>query len=70
MAEILSSDWAPFVQAALAICGTWLLAFGLKSIKEAGLFDTSNPQPLSFRFWLGLAFLTLSLIPPLIKPFV
>lgn len=70
MAGILSSDWVPFVQATLAILGTWLLAFGLKSIKEAGGFDTTNPQPLSYRFWLGLAFLTLSLLPPLMKPFV
>lgn len=70
MAEILSSHWVTFLQAVLGISGTWLLAFGLKSIKESGGFDTSNPQPLSSRFWIGLILLTLSLIPPLLLPFI
>jgi hypothetical protein len=70
MADILSSTWVTFVQAIFAIIGTWLLAFGLKSVREAGGSDTMNPQPLSFRFWLGIILLTLSLIPPLISPFV
>ena len=70
MAEILSSPWMTFVQAILCIIGTWLLAFGLKSVREAGKFDTSNPQPLSYRFWVGLILLTLSLIPPLVSPFM
>ena len=70
MAEILSSPWVTFVQGILGIAGTWLLAFGLKSVREAGGFDTSNPQPLSWRCWVGLILLTLSLIPPLVSPFM
>ena len=70
MAEILSSPWMTFLQAVLGITGTWLLAFGLKSVRETGGFDTSNPQPLSIRFWMGLILLTLSLIPSLLSPFV
>lgn len=69
MTEILSSPWMSFTQAILAIAGTWFLAFGLKSVSEAGGHDTSNPHPLSKRFWLGLSLLTLSIVPPLISPF-
>ena len=70
MTEILSSPWVTFLQAVLGITGTWLLAFGLKSVREAGGFNTSNPQPLSIRFWVGLILLTLSLVPPLLSPFM
>ncbi|MCK5509797.1 MAG: hypothetical protein KAI50_14885 [Desulfobacterales bacterium] len=70
MAEILSSPWVTFLQAVLGITGTWLLAFGLKSVRKAGGFNTSNPQPLSSRFWVGLILLTLSLIPHLLSPFM
>ena len=69
MSNIITSSWMIFIQAILAIIGTWLLAFGLKSIKESGGFDTSNPQPISYRFWAGLIFLTISLVPPLFSPF-
>lgn len=70
MTEMLSSPWVTFAQASLGLVGTWLLAFGLKSIREAGGFDSSNPQPLSWRFWAGLILLTLAVLPPLVSPFV
>ena len=70
MTEIFFSPWIDFVQAIFAILGTWFLAFGLKSVKEAGGFDTSNPQPLSIRFWIGLILLTLSIAPILISSLI
>jgi hypothetical protein len=70
MDVVLSSTWLGSVQAVLAIAGTWLLAFGLKSVRKADGFATSNPRPLSSRFWLGLVLITLSLMPPLVSPFI
>jgi hypothetical protein len=69
MTSILSSSWLTFVQAVIALAGTWLLAFGLKSLKETRGFDTSDPQPLSWRFWGGLILLSAAALPPLISPF-
>jgi hypothetical protein len=70
MVEILSSAWVTFVQAIFGILGTWFLAFGLKTVKEAKEFDTSNPQPLSWRCWLGLILLTISMFPPILSQLV
>lgn len=70
MNEIIFSPWIDSVQAIFAISGTWLLAFGLKSIREPNGFDTSNPHPLSIRFWIGLIFLTLSILPSLVSSLI
>jgi hypothetical protein len=70
LVEILGSRWVTFAQAILGLVGTWLLAFGLKSIRETGGFDTSNPQLFSWRFWVGLILLSLSLVPALVSPFM
>lgn len=69
MNSIVSGPWVGFVQAVLALLGTWLTAFGLKSLREAGGFDTSKPNPQSWRFWVGLVMLTLAVIPSLLLPF-
>ncbi len=58
-----------FAQGLAGIMGTWLLAFGLKSMKETqGSLDTSNPHPQSWRFWAGLILLTLAALPSLMRP--
>lgn len=70
MIPMLSWPWLGFAQTLLGLVGTWLLAFGLKSIRGAGGFDTSNPQPPSWRFWAGLIMLTVAALPSLVSPFV
>ena len=70
MTEILSCPWFKFGQAIFAIAGTWLLAFGLKSVREPKMFDTSKPHPISPRFWIGLILITVSLLPALVLPFL
>jgi hypothetical protein len=66
MNSVLSSPWIGFLQALLGLVGAWLLAFGLKSIRETKGFDTSNPNPPSWRFWAGLVSLTLAAVPSLL----
>lgn len=69
MDSILHSPWTASLQGLLALAGTWLLAFGLKTARESKIFDTSNPQPLAWRFWAGLSLLTLAAVPTLLLPF-
>lgn len=65
------SQWTGALQALCVVLGTWLLAFGLKSIKErGGKFDTTSSHPPSWRFWVGLILLTLVALPPLLSPFL
>ncbi|MBI4445610.1 MAG: hypothetical protein HY645_06835 [Acidobacteria bacterium] len=67
----MTSPWVQFGQAVSAIVGTWLLAFGLKSMKEThGTFDTSSPHPLSWRFWAGLILVSVATLPALVSPFI
>jgi hypothetical protein len=69
MNSILHSPWITFGQALTALAGTWLLAFGLKTIRESMGFDTSNAHLLAWRFWAGLGLLTLAAVPSLLLPF-
>ncbi len=69
MDPILHSPWIAFGQAVVALAGTWLLAFGLKTVRESSGLDTSNPHPLAWRFWVGLGFLTLAAAPSVLLPF-
>lgn len=69
MDSILHSPWTASLQGLLALAGTWLLAFGLKTVRESKVFDTSNPQPLAWRFWAGLSLLTLAAVPTMLLPF-
>jgi hypothetical protein len=71
MSSILSCPWLGFAQTGVGLVGTWVLAFGLKSIREtAGTFNTSDPHPVSWRFWVGLVLLTVAGLPNLLSPFV
>ncbi len=70
MRALLSSPWSGFVQALLLITGTWLLAFGLKSVGEAKGFDRVIPHPQPWRFIAGLVLLTAACTPQLLQPFV
>jgi len=58
------------IQAVLGLVGTWLLAFGLKSVRETRTFDTRSPYPFSWRFWLGLILLSLAALPSVVAPFI
>lgn len=69
MTLILESPWMAVLQAMAALIGTWLLAFGLKSVREAHGFDTRKPSPASWRFWTGLGMLSLSLGVAGLSPF-
>jgi hypothetical protein len=69
MNSFFSDPWIGCVQTVLGLLGTWLLAFGLKSVREANGFDTSHPQPQSWRLWAGLVLLTLATVPSLLHPF-
>jgi hypothetical protein len=70
MNSIVHSPWIDFAQALFVVVGTWLLAFGLMSVRESKGFDTSNPNPLAWRFWAGLVVLTLAAVPSVLHPFV
>lgn len=67
---ICSHPLIPFAQGLLALVGTWTLAFGLKSVQESRGFDTSKPHPMSYRFWVGLALISLAALPSLFGPLV
>ena len=69
MNSTLQSPWIGFAQAILVLVGTWLLAFGLKSVRESMAFDTSNPSPRAWRFWVGLVVLSLAAVPSVLLPF-
>lgn len=69
MISFLCSPWMDVLQALLALGGTFLLAFGLKTIAEARAFNISEPQPLSPRFWWGLGFISLAALPTLLRAF-
>lgn len=69
MLNLLCSDWINGSQAIIGLLGTFFLAFGLKSIREAGGFSTENPHPLSKRFWVGLILLSISAAPSITRPF-
>ena len=70
MPALLSSPWCGFTQAALTLVGGFFLAFSLKTMKETGGFDTSDPAPQSWRFYVGLILVTLAAIPSFVAPFV
>lgn len=65
----LHSPWVVLAQGLFVLFGTWLLAFGLKSVRESKGFDTTNPNRLAWRFWAGLVSLTLAAVPSLAVPF-
>jgi len=70
MMGVFDSPWLAFWQGLAGISGTWLLAFGLKTVLESGGFDTSEPHLVARRFWVGLTLLTLAVAPSLLGPFV
>lgn len=66
---LLCSPWTDAFQALTAVAGTFLLAFGLKTVRESGGFDTLKPHPLSSRFWLGLIVVSIAALPTLLRAF-
>ena len=70
MNSIVHSPWMGFAQVVLGLVGTWLLAFGLKSVRQARGFDTADPAPRAWRFWAGLVVLTAAALPSLVAPLV
>lgn len=67
----ICSPWLDALQGIIAVAGTFLLAFSLKTIRETdGNFNTMDPRPVSSRMWWGLGLISIAALPTILRALV